>query len=318
LLHGALGENNEMQFENILIVCDIEGSSGCRSYKASSFLNVEWARACRSMSLDVSAVTSALFDAGVKSITIKDFHRTGYNLFTNLIDKRARIISGYRNGTVPGMGNLKNLDAVLYLGMHASSGSGGHIAHTMTSRISKITANGKSISELQLFSAALSVTGAVPVFFSGCPVACTEAMTAVKGISVYPIDVKARNFNAEYWRKGLARSAVESLSEKRRFVYNPADPFEITVRMRDEALAEKLSRLWKIKRSKDSIVFGAEDLREVFQKLTVWLYITPFIQKILPVGLLLYNLLGRAGICWARVRFVFDGRRFNKNRITVE
>jgi D-amino peptidase len=298
-----------VKFKNILIVCDIEGSSGCHSYKASSFLNIEWARACRSMSLDVSAVTSALFDAGVKSITIKDFHRTGYNLFTNLIDKRARIISGYRNGTVPGMGNLKNLDAVLFLGMHASSGSGGHLAHTMTSRISKITANGKSISELQLFSAALSVTGAVPLFFSGCPVACMEAVRSVKGISVYPLDINARSFNAESWRKGLARSSVLSLSGKRDTVYNPADSFEIKVQMRSEALAAKLSRSWALKRNKDTIVFAAEDMRDVFQKLAVWLYIPPFIQKILPIGLFMYNLLGRVGILWAGIRLLFGGNR---------
>jgi D-aminopeptidase len=32
------------------------------------------------MSLDVGAVAAALFKAGIAHITVKDFHRTGYNL----------------------------------------------------------------------------------------------------------------------------------------------------------------------------------------------------------------------------------------------
>ncbi|MGD8991269.1 MAG: M55 family metallopeptidase, partial [Desulfobacterales bacterium] len=76
----------------ILIVADLEGSSACWSYAASSFLTDEWAHACLGMSKDVSSVVGALFDAGVKSVIVKDFHRSGYNLFAELIDARARIV----------------------------------------------------------------------------------------------------------------------------------------------------------------------------------------------------------------------------------
>jgi D-amino peptidase len=76
-------------YTHILIIADLEGSSGCWSYTASSFLTDEWFQACLEMSRDVSKVVSALFEAGVKTITIKDFHRTGYNLFPELINPRA-------------------------------------------------------------------------------------------------------------------------------------------------------------------------------------------------------------------------------------
>ena len=52
------------QFKHILIVADIEGSSGCWDYLASSVMTPEWARACAAMTLDVSAVVEALFDSG--------------------------------------------------------------------------------------------------------------------------------------------------------------------------------------------------------------------------------------------------------------
>jgi D-aminopeptidase len=295
-----------LKYKNIIIVCDIEGSSGCGSYRASSFLNAGWARACRALTRDVAAVVRALFDAGAESVTVKDFHRTGYNLFTELIDKRARIISGYKNGNVPGMGNLADIDAALFIGMHASSGSGGHIAHTLTSRISKLSAGGDALCELQLFSAALSRSGSVPVFFSGCPVACGEAKRAIRSISVYPIERNSASFDAESWREGLARAAVKSLSAKRGTLYNPRGPFRVTMRMRDERSARRLSASWRLERRKDTIVFDAEDISGIYDRLSVWLYITPFIRKILPVGLFLYSIMGRFGILWARVYLAFD------------
>jgi D-amino peptidase len=115
---------------HILIIADLEGSSGCWSYNASAFLSDDWCRACLEMSRDVSSVVSALFDAGVRTVAVKDFHRTGYNLFPEVIDSRATIISGYRRGPITGMGNPNHAQAVMFLGMHAASGSQGFLAHT--------------------------------------------------------------------------------------------------------------------------------------------------------------------------------------------
>ena len=84
-------------FRHLLVVCDLEGSSACFTKRAAKFLNREWADACAGLTEDVGAVVTALFDAGAESVTVKDFHRTGHNLFTRRIDRRAKIISGYRS-----------------------------------------------------------------------------------------------------------------------------------------------------------------------------------------------------------------------------
>lgn len=54
----------ESGYRHLLILADIEGSSGCGSYQTSRFLTRSWARACPSMSRDVDAVVRALFDTG--------------------------------------------------------------------------------------------------------------------------------------------------------------------------------------------------------------------------------------------------------------
>ena len=286
-------------FRHLLVVCDLEGSSACFTKRAAKFLNREWADACAGLTEDVGAVVTALFDAGAESVTVKDFHRTGHNLFTKRIDRRAKIISGYRSGTVPGMGNLGGIDAALFIGLHASSGSRGFLPHTLTSRIARLTAGGKQVCELQLFSAALSAVNIRPVFFSGCPVACAEAAKAVRGIRTFAIDKFSRNFNAEAWRKRLAAEAVRSLAAKTD-VYNPQGPFDVAMTFRDgDTAAESFARSWSMEHRGPSVSFSAADMRDIYVQLTAKLYapkaLTPFLNLFLP----LYNLIGRLGIAWA-------------------
>ena len=145
-----------MPFRHILIIADIEGSSGCGSYRASSFMTEPWARACRDMSRDVDAVVKQLFAAGVRQVTVKDFHRTAYNLLPELIDARARIVCGYRRGPVPGLGHPGDVDAAMMIGMHAASGTAGFLAHTLTSRLASLRVNGRPLAEVELFAASLA------------------------------------------------------------------------------------------------------------------------------------------------------------------
>ena len=209
-----------MPFQRVLIVADIEGSSGCWNYAASSFMTTEWAIACAEMTKDVEAVVQALLRAGVTDIIVKDFHRTGYNLLPERIDRRARVDSGYALGPIPGMGDPGKTQAVLFLGLHAASGTDGFLPHTMTSRLAAVRANGALLSEVALFAALLAPYGIRPVFFSGCPDACRQAAAVIPGISTYSIDKQTgpEGFDAQAWRQGLAQALVTDLPGRERSV----------------------------------------------------------------------------------------------------
>lgn len=289
----------------ILILADLEGSSGCWNYTASSFLTDEWCHACLEMSRDVSEVVSALFKVGVKTVTIKDFHRTGYNLFPELIDSRATLISGYRRGSIPGIGNHCDAQAVMFLGMHAASGSDGFLAHTMTSRIARLEVNNRWLAEVELFAASLAPWEIRPVFFSGCPVACKQAAGVIQNLDCFPIDKSrgADRFDSTAWRSELARAAVKSLTNHKTIPYEPAGPFNATVTMRDgEAVAAKLARRWKLEQVGAQIRFHSENMDQLYLKLIRLCYLTPAIVKILPLALMIFNLKGRTGIMRARRR----------------
>ncbi len=278
------------------------------SYEASSFNTPEWYDACIDMSLDVRSVTDALFESGAEEIVIKDFHRTGYNLLPELMDRRARLVHGYRNSPVPGIGSTFGCDAVFFTGMHASSGSGGFLAHTLTSRHGHIKADGRLVSELEIFSSSLFSYGVKPVFFSGCPVACREAVSSVHGISVYEIDKSAPLRDKALWRSGLALAASEALHNNETAPYLLKTPCDVEVKVRDgEMAAQKISSRWKTERDGDKLFFRAESFDEFYRMLIRISYLTPITEKLLPAALPMFNLFGQAGLSIAR------GRR--KNRI---
>lgn len=291
-------------YKKILIIADIEGSTGCADYEASSFNTSSWYDACIDMSLDINAVVLKLLEKGAEKIYIKDFHRTGYNLLPELIDGRARIIHGYRQGPVPGIGNVYDAEAVMFIGMHASSGSDGFLAHTLTSKYNRIMVNGGPVSELQIFASSLYGHSLKPIFFSGCPAACREAEESIKGISVYPVIKNASGYCDKIkTREELALAAEESLENTSVSPYLMPPPFQTELGMLDGTdTAEKKGRRWKLDSTGDTISFTASDFDDFYNKLIMITYFTPLLVKVTPAALFLFNLYGRIGLSIVRWR----------------
>jgi D-amino peptidase len=288
-----------IHFKSILIIADIEGTSGCWSYSGSSFMTKAWYTACVEMTRDVNVVVKALFHAGVRRITVQDFHRTGYNLLPELIDSRARVLSGYRHGPVPGIGDPRDAKAVMFLGMHAASGSDGFLAHTLTSRIKQLKVNGRLLAEVELFSASLAPYGVRPVFFSGCPIACSQATEVITGIDVYPIDktIGPKQFDTDSWRAGLASAAVTSLGNITTKPHVPEGPLKAVITMRDgKKSARNLARRWGFNYQGAQIFLEASDMHKLYEDLIRLCYLTPLVEKIVPFALFWYGVKGRIGL----------------------
>ena len=293
------------RIKRILIIADIEGSSGCWSYRGSSFMTDEWARACLEMTRDVNTVVLALFDSGVEYIRIKDYHRTGYNLLPELIDPRSETIHGYKAGPVVGIGNPGKAESVIFLGMHAAAGTDGFLAHTLTSRIEQLEVNGRPLAEVELFASSLGKYGLRPLFFTGCPVACEQARAVIKNISAYSIEkgMGRQLFDAQSWRAGLKKGVIGALENHLTVPYQPAGPFQALVKMRNgEISARKIAKRWKLERRDDQILINAPDIHDLYLHLIRVCYLTPMAEKTLPLGLFAHNLWGHIGLVWVRHR----------------
>ena len=302
-------------YDKILIIADLEGSSGCWNRKASAFKTNEWAHACVDMSLDVNSIVSALFQAGVKNIRIKDFHRTGYNLIPELIDPRACILSGYKTAPIPAIGDPGDAEGLMMIGMHASSGSKGFISHTLTSRIKSIECNGAPLSEAELLSMAAAPYGIRPLLFSGGPIACEEVHSIMDHIITYPIDKSPGpdGFSKTDWRRGLQKAAIKALDNKQSIPYIRQGPFTTIVTMRDGKKAAKvIAGRWHCESKEDKVIIKSPTPKNLFYTLLKITYLTPFIEAILPFGLILFNLYGKTGHWWLYSRLKKNGVHIKK------
>lgn len=289
--------------KKVLIIADIEGSTGCWSRKAAAFLTGEWARACMAMTKDVNAVVKALIAAGITVVKIKDFHRTGFNLLREHLDKRAQLISGYKTGPVPGIGTPDKNAAALFIGMHAGAGSPGFLAHTLTSAFTRLTVNGQTIPEITLFAASLAPYGIWPAFFSGCPAACRQAAMSIPGISTYAIEKRQGpgSFDPHIWRAAMAHAAVQSISKGKRppFIWN--GPFRAMVSLRNsKRITPAMVRKWQLEKRGNDLHFTVNTFPQLYRQLIRIAYLTPLREICLPAALAANNSLGRMGLAWVR------------------
>ena len=255
------------------------------------------------MSCDVDAVVRALFNAGIERVTVKDFHRTAYNLLPEIIDPRARIVCGYHRGPVPGLGHPEGADGVMMIGMHAASGTTGFLPHTLTSRLASVIVNGRPLAEVELFAASLAPFGIHPIFFSGCPAACTQARERIPGIHTVAIDktIPPDTLDKANWRQELARGAVDALQGICPAPYVPQGPFRAVIRIRDGAkAAARMANPWNFERHRAMIVLNTPDIHTLYDDLICLCYLSPMTRKVLPLSLTLFNLMGRLGRQWVR------------------
>jgi hypothetical protein len=122
-------------------------------------------------------------------------------------------------------------------------------------------------------------------------------------IHVYPIQKNEgiQHVDADSWRLGFKQAAVASLNNVSTEAYQPKGPFSVEVTIRDgERIARKLANRWGFGHQGNRIFLHASDIQILYQDLIRLCYLTPLIEKIIPVGLFIYDLWGRMGLFWVR------------------
>lgn len=292
----------------ILILADIEGSTACRRREDAQLFNDGWVRACVGLTRDLNAVCGGLLQAGATHIRIKDFHRTGYNIFKELLIEGVELDQGYKSGPAIGIGDVSGYDLLMMVGLHAASGTPGFLPHTLTSKLAEIEVNDHPLCEAELFAASVADYGLRPVFFSGCQEACAQAAWAIPGLIVCEVE-KPLNEPAGAIRKKLASKAVEALvtfksnQDQLPPPYRPAGPFDARITMRDgSAAADKQRKKWGLQGSDSTIECSAPDMNALYWQLIRIAYLTPAICRSLEISLRAANLAGKIAHLWARRR----------------
>ncbi|MFZ1202173.1 MAG: hypothetical protein WAO07_18560, partial [Desulfobacterales bacterium] len=83
--------------------------------------------------------------------------------------------------------------------------------------------------------------------------------------------------------------------------FDPAGPFQVRITLRDgKPAAKKLAARWGFERQGADILFENSRFEDLYLNLLRVCYLTPAIERVLPLALAAANLRGRAGLTWLR------------------
>lgn len=161
----------------VFISADIEGVAGCCHWDETKLGNPDYVMFQKQMNQEVLAICEGAVAAGAKEIWIKDAHHTARNLDAAKLPDNVILIRGWSGHPFSMVQELnESFDALAFIGYHSPSGSGANpLAHTMTTRIHRMTINDQLASEFMLHAYVAGLKNVPVCFLSGDEGICEEA-----------------------------------------------------------------------------------------------------------------------------------------------
>jgi D-amino peptidase len=261
------------QGPRILLVNDMEGLSGQDDIHTSEPEHEKaYALGRRLLTDDVNAVVAGLFSGGARSVSIMDGHGGGNRVIDVLIeeiDPRAEVIRTAPLDAYSDLARPGAYDAVVAVGMHPRSRSGGFLAHTYTFGI-EIALGGRPVSESELLALAYGTVGIPLIFVSGDDV-LGRSLTEMDWIEYVAVKKSTSPIAAELYpvprvhealRAG-AKRAVGRLREAK--LATLSGPVEVTVRPLGPWSFDWLSGLPGVRFRGRALAFDAADFPAAYR-----------------------------------------------------
>jgi D-amino peptidase len=263
------------------VFADIEGSFGIWRMRQCRMGTREWQYGRECLTEDVNHVICGAFDGGATRVLVKDTHEVGFNCLINRLDTRAEYLGGHY--AKPSLfGNIAGLDLVLYVAIHAASGTtDAFFPHTHYGVFSELRVNGAAVGEMDIYGGYLGELNIPIGFVSGEAIAVHQAqqnLPWVKAVIVdkskaaYTSGEKSRQYLAE-GRERLrltAEKAVRHASSMKPLLFKGPLHFEAV--FRTEQLAQKFNT-WNFLRRGKTVEWDAADMREGFEMLNRLVFI---------------------------------------------
>jgi len=292
---------------HVSIFADLEGAFGIWRMRQCRTGTAEWQYGRECLTADVNAVVRGAFEGGADRVTVKDTHDTGFNCIRARLDPRARYVGGHHIRPTF-FGDLGDVDLVLYVAIHAASGTeGAFFPHTHYGVFGRFLLNGEPIGEMDLYGGVLGELGIPIGFVSGEDVAVQQARRALPWVRSVDVDKRKQTYvgngDAEEVLRGgrerltsEAAAAVRDFSTMQPLVHEGPLHFETVFRSED--LARKFNT-WDFERDGAAVRFAAPTMTEGFETLNK---LTFFPRRIYPVrgivlgsARVLYSLESRFG-----------------------
>jgi len=257
------------------IFADIEGSFGIWRMRQCRMGTREWQYGRSCLTEDVNSVIQGAFDGGAEKVTVKDTHEVGFNCLIDRLDSRASYIGGhYINPSL--FGKIKDLDLVLYVAIHAASGTGGaFFPHTHYGIFSEMKLNSRRACEMDIYGAYLGELGIPIGFVSGDDIAVKQALEVLPWAESVIVEKRKEVYTSgeksiRYLKEGRlllqhsAKKAVRQASRMKALVIPGPIHFEAVFRTRQ--LADKFNT-WDFKQTNEKVEWEAENMIKGFEML---------------------------------------------------
>lgn len=184
----------------LLISADMEGISGVVSPDHTSSGHKEYERFRKLMTADVNAAIEGALAAGADRIVVNDSHGSMTNILIEELNPAAELITGSPKPFSMMQGIGPDVNAVFFVGYHASSGTGAAVlAHTWSGAVFSVHLNDQLVGETG-FNAALAGAYGVPVVLvTGDQAVAAEARALLGEIETVVV------------KEAIARSAAQCL-----------------------------------------------------------------------------------------------------------
>lgn len=189
----------------VLISTDIEGVAGVVSHQQTRAGNPEYERARLLMTQEANAAIAGAFDAGAEEVFVNDSHGDYRNMPPELLDARARYVSGKPRYLGMMGGVEEGVTAVCMVGYHSRAQGRGILAHTINSfAFGRVSFNGQELGEAGIYGALAGAYGASVVMASGDDVFIEEHRP------LFPHAVFVRTKRATGQTSGISLSPEQS------------------------------------------------------------------------------------------------------------
>lgn len=280
------------------VFADIEGSFGIWRMRQCRMGTREWQYGRECLTEDVNHVICGAFEGGATKVLVKDTHEVGFNCVIDRLDARAEYLGGHF--IKPSLfGNIAGLDLVLYVAIHAASGTpDAFFPHTHYGVFSELRLNGFAIGEMDIYGGYLGELGIPIGFVSGEDIAVCQALrslpwakavTVAKNKDAYTSGDKSRQYLAEGRERLrlIAAEAVRCVSQMKPLHFKGPLHFEAV--FRNEQLACKFNT-WNFTQHGEAVTWESYDMREGFEMLNRLVFIPRIVYPIRqPMAFLMRN-----------------------------
>ena len=273
---------------HVAVFADIEGAFGIWRMRQCRSGTAEWQYGRRCLTADVNQVIAGAFDAGAGQVTVKDTHDTGFNCLVNRLDPRARYIGGHY--TRPSFfGDLSRYDLVLYVAIHAASGTpDAFFPHTHYGIFAELRINERPVCEMDIYGAYLGEWNLPIGLVSGEDIAVVQALRVLPWARSVVVDKAKQTYTAgsqsiRYLSEGrnqlrqAAKSAVLAVDSMQPLKLD--GPLDFEAEFRTHELADKFNT-WNFAQDGKVVAWRSDNIIDGFDNLNRLVF---FPKKIYPV-----------------------------------